>query len=138
MLMADIDRGPPASPVARVRPFGAIRMIRWMLTAVASVVFTLASHAQTLTRWYAVELFGAKAGSLRQQQEHVGDTIVSRSNLAFELNRGAVKVSLTMSSEFVETAARMMARRTVLLTDDARTWWQQVHALTRTDTRWPR
>lgn len=80
-------------------------MIRWMLTAVASVAFTVASHAQTLTRWYAVELFGAKAGSLRQEQEHVGDTIVSRSNLAFELNRGAVKVSLTMSSEFVETAA---------------------------------
>ena len=79
-------------------------MIRWMLATVASVAFTVVSHAQTLTRWYSVELFGAKAGSLKQEQETVGDTIVSRANLAFELNRGAVKVSLSMSSEFVETA----------------------------------
>ncbi|MEI7659058.1 MAG: transglutaminase-like domain-containing protein [Phycisphaerae bacterium] len=79
-------------------------MIRWM-PAVASVVLTVAAHAQTVTRWYSVELFGAKAGSLRQDEERTGDTVVSRSNLAFELNRGAVKVSLSMSSEFVETAA---------------------------------
>jgi UDP-N-acetylglucosamine diphosphorylase/glucosamine-1-phosphate N-acetyltransferase len=42
------------------------------------------------------------------------------------------------ADKFVDTAAKMMARRGVLLADDARGWWQRVHALLRADTRWPR
>jgi UDP-N-acetylglucosamine diphosphorylase/glucosamine-1-phosphate N-acetyltransferase len=42
------------------------------------------------------------------------------------------------SDKFVETAERMMGRRQVYMTSAARTWWQQVHAMSISDTRWTR
>jgi UDP-N-acetylglucosamine diphosphorylase/glucosamine-1-phosphate N-acetyltransferase len=42
------------------------------------------------------------------------------------------------AAKFVQTAERMMARRDVALTDDARAWWTAVHLMGTADRRWPR
>ena len=68
---------------------------------------------------------------------NVYDAMPPKAVAPFAWGRGAPYDTFA-ADKFVETAARMMARRSVLLTDDARDWWQRVYALTRTDTRWPR
>jgi UDP-N-acetylglucosamine diphosphorylase/glucosamine-1-phosphate N-acetyltransferase len=40
--------------------------------------------------------------------------------------------------KFVDMAERMMARRQMPLTDGARAWWRQVHAVASSDPNWPR
>jgi UDP-N-acetylglucosamine diphosphorylase/glucosamine-1-phosphate N-acetyltransferase len=40
--------------------------------------------------------------------------------------------------KFVDMVERMMARRQVVLSDDARAWWRRVHAVATADSRWPR
>lgn len=40
--------------------------------------------------------------------------------------------------KFVQTAERMMARRHVTITERARAWWAEVHAMSAADGRWPR
>lgn len=42
------------------------------------------------------------------------------------------------AAKFVKTAARMMARRQVAMTEDSRAWWTTVHAMSAADRRWPR
>ena len=51
---------------------------------------------------------------------------------------GSVPYAEFSVDKFVEMAERMMARRQVLLTEDARQWWRQVHAGATADLRWPR
>ena len=40
--------------------------------------------------------------------------------------------------KFVDTAARMMSRRQVALSDEARSWWRTIHRVATTDLRWTR
>jgi UDP-N-acetylglucosamine diphosphorylase/glucosamine-1-phosphate N-acetyltransferase len=51
---------------------------------------------------------------------------------------GSVPYAEFAVDKFVEMAERMMVRRQVGLTDDARQWWRQVHAGATGDLRWPR
>jgi UDP-N-acetylglucosamine diphosphorylase/glucosamine-1-phosphate N-acetyltransferase len=42
------------------------------------------------------------------------------------------------AGKFADTAARMMARRGVALSDESKAWWLTVHAVAGADMRWPR
>ncbi|MFO0073876.1 MAG: hypothetical protein ACK55A_17595, partial [Gemmatimonas sp.] len=51
---------------------------------------------------------------------------------------GAPPYGRFAEEQFVNTAERMMARRHVVMSASARSWWRRVHAVASADTRWPR
>ena len=70
------------------------------------VVWTLGlatATASDFERWFTVELSGAKTGWMHMSRATDGDRITSTSELSLEIRRGDTSVSLSLSSEFVET-----------------------------------
>lgn len=88
-------------------------MLRRFIVALSLFIVIRSADAQT-TRWYAVELFGSRAGVMKQTEERKGDSIVSSSDMSFDINRGAMKISISMQSSFTETAeGKPVAMRSV-------------------------
>ncbi len=53
---------------------------------------------------YEVEMAGQTAGEMTVRQQTEGDEITTTMSMRFELNRGATGLTISMGSEFVETA----------------------------------
>lgn len=68
---------------------------------------------------------------------NVFDTMPPKAVAPFSWGSGAPYSSFAVD-KFVDMAERMMARRQLLMTDGARSWWRQVHSVASADTRWPR
>jgi hypothetical protein len=78
-------------------------MFRWILIAMA-VITTTSRGEDVHTRWYSVELFGAKSGVMKSTEENKDGKVYSGTDVTFEIRRGETSIKISMNSEFVETA----------------------------------
>ncbi|MBS0197989.1 MAG: transglutaminase domain-containing protein [Planctomycetes bacterium] len=78
--------------------------MRLLSRAILLILLALARPAIADTdRWYIVEMFGKRAGHMHAFEKEADGKITSSSSVLFEMKRGDVGVSISMSGEFVET-----------------------------------
>jgi hypothetical protein len=83
-----------------------MRLHRLFLAAVLPLLLFVArpANAQDKDRWYSVEMMGGKAGWMNTTQKQEGDRITTASSMKFSLARGQEGVSISIQTEFIETA----------------------------------
>jgi transglutaminase-like putative cysteine protease len=80
------------------------RALTAVMLALALLLPSLA-RADDYDRWYAVDLAGQRAGWMHASQYTAGDRITTRNEVAFELGRGQVQLSVSIKASFIESAA---------------------------------
>lgn len=95
-------------PLARPGPISPCSLAcRALVSAVFALLVTAcpADAQGDFERWYAIEMFGQRAGWAMASQATAGDRITSVSKMRVEIRRGEVAIGVSIESEFVETVA---------------------------------
>lgn len=79
--------------------------VRLLLVLTFLLLSPAAALAQDFERWYTLEMAGQRAGYMHSLRTTEGDRITSETKMVMNVSRGPVAISVTMSGQFVETAA---------------------------------
>jgi len=78
--------------------------MRRPLLTVLAVLFLLSFRAGAQSsRWYLIEMFGAKAGYMHATEDSKDGRIINATHVVIDMKRGVAPISVAMSSEFIET-----------------------------------
>ncbi|GJQ30264.1 MAG: hypothetical protein HBSAPP03_21480 [Phycisphaerae bacterium] len=79
---------------------------RWLLPILAlACLLPLQARGQEKDRWYTLDMMGGKVGWMHAAESREGDRITTRSRMSISIARADGQASMSMESEFVETAA---------------------------------